>query len=145
MTKIIQQARRFDIDRIKHLLKNADLPIEDITEEMLQNFLILIIGGEIKGCVGLEIKDEFGLLRSLVINSEYKGQGLGKILLEEIENWARSNNLTALYLLTDTSPQFFEKHEYVNIQRNAAPTPIKETMQFSHICGDNALTYVKKL
>ena len=145
MTKIIQQAMRTDLDEIMSLLKKSNLPIEDITEDMLQHFLILRIGGSIKGCVGLEMKEEFGLLRSLVVDPEIKGQGLGKILLEEIENWARSNNLTALYLLTDTTPQFFEKHEYVNIQRNAAPSSILKTRQFSEICGSSALTYVKRL
>ena len=65
-----------ETEAIRTLLAEAELPSEDFGQH-LQHFLVARKNGDLIGAVGLEIYGAAGLLRSLVVATTYRGQGLG--------------------------------------------------------------------
>jgi fructoselysine-6-phosphate deglycase len=95
MKTLIRQARSSDGRRIKALLKKAELPYEDV-EIGRQTFLVATSGGRIGGTVGMEAYGVCGLLRSLAVDDELRGHGLGSELAEEmVEAVEKANKINA--------------------------------------------------
>jgi ribosomal protein S18 acetylase RimI-like enzyme len=61
-----------------------------------------------------------GLIEDVIISENYQKQGVGKQLLETIEHWAISENLTRLQLLADKTNQqalnFYQKNSWQSTQ-----------------------------
>jgi len=130
---------------IKQLLRSCDLPFEDINPAHLEHFFIVQNGTQINAIIGLEICGEFGLLRSLAVTPSLRGNGLGNRLVEQIEAYARSQQISALYLLTTTADQFFAKLDYQVVSRSSAPALLQGTAEFQSICPDSAVCMRKQL
>ena len=149
MTKEEFKIDRFsapDKQEVLDLLTGAELPVEDLTNEKMQNFMVA--RGEdntIIGVVGIEMFQEIGLLRSLAVQSAIRGKGLGSQLTREIESFACSKGIKTLYLLTMTAADFFSKFTYQVIQRNQAPESIQNTAEFNNLCPVSAVCFCKSL
>ena len=83
----------------------------------IQNELILLcfVGVDLIGTAGLR-RDH---LRSMFIEPTYQGQGLGKILVANIEEIARQNAISAIMVHSSvTAQQFYEAlgYEFVEFQ-----------------------------
>ena len=63
------------------LLEAEGLPASDLTEPHLEDFFFTGTDGAPSALVGLEIYGENGLLRSLVVSSAARTQGLGSALV----------------------------------------------------------------
>ena len=59
------------------------------------------------GTDGVEIYGSEDLLRSVVIMESNRGQGYGAELCDSLEEYARTNGVETLYLLTTTAALFF--------------------------------------
>ena len=101
--------------------------------------------GQIVGSVGLEICGEFGLLRSLALSESLRGQGIGEQLVGQIEEYARSKNISSIYLLTTTADQFFTHLGYQTVRRENAPAPVQDTTEFQSICPASAVCMCKQI
>jgi len=132
-----------DLDSLKVLLKACDLPADDISTSLLKHFFVIKDNNQIVGSVGLEVYEEFGLLRSLALAETLRGQGLGIQLVEHIEAYATSQQITSLYLLTTTADRFFVRIGYQEIQRASAPITLQETAEFQSICPASAVCMCK--
>jgi amino-acid N-acetyltransferase len=141
----IQKATPMDLDAIKDVLEICRLPKDDITPEHLAHFLVIRQDGDLVGTVGLEKCGSYGLLRSLAVVESHRGRGLGNKLTSEIETYARSSGLQALYLLTTTAAPFFTKLGYSVIERADAPIPIQGTQEFKSICPASAVCMLKRI
>jgi amino-acid N-acetyltransferase len=133
-----------ETEAIRALLIQAELPGEDFTQH-LNHFLTAKQNSTLAGAVGLEIYDELGLLRSLVVEASYRGQGLGKKLCEQIFAYAQSQGVKKLYLLTTTAANFFPKLDFSPIDRDSVPPAIRATEEFASICPSTAICMVKML
>lgn len=127
------------------LLQAADLSTEDITPEMLEHFLVAHAGHGLAGAVGLEVLGEAGLLRSVAVDESHRGLGLGKQLVEAMEEHAREAGVRELYLLTITAEDFFAGLGYQKISREQAPAAIAGTSQFSELCPSSSCFMLKAL
>ena len=135
-----------DKQRVLDLLRGADLPAEDLTDEILKNFMVATDqDNAIVGVVGLEMYQENGLLRSLAVDPAYRGQGFGRQLTRKIESFAWDNGIKTLYLLTMTAVDFFPKFEYQVIQRDQVPESIRKTAEFNNLCPVSAVCLFKVL
>ena len=134
-----------DESGIKTLLVACGLPSDDISFLNLGNFFIIQDSDQIVGSVGLEICGEFGLLRSLALSEWLRGRGLGALLVEHIEELARSQKISPIYLLTTTADVFFSHLGYQTILRESAPAPVQETTEFQSICPASAICMYKDL
>jgi amino-acid N-acetyltransferase len=90
--------------------------------------------GRVVGFGGLEIHGEHGLLRSLAVASTYRGQGIAKLLVDAILDLAEQNSLGNVYLLTTTAKAYFERHGFVEVDRDSAPDGIRESWEFRTGC-----------
>ena len=138
-------ARSSDEPQLKQLLAECELPYEDITPSHLQHFLVLWDGAQLIGVIGLELLGTFALLRSLAVQVRYRGQGIGSQLTRQAEEYARSYEVEALYLLTTTAESFFAKQGHHTVGRNAVPAVVQETAEFRSICPSTAICMVKHL
>src|SRR5438045_379672 len=116
------------------LLKQANLPTEDLTAAHCEQFWFAGPESRPSGIVGLEVFGEVALLRSLAVDATRRGSGTGTALLRHAENQARAQGVRTLYLLTTTAEPFFARHGYARASREAAPPAIRATREFSGIC-----------
>lgn len=134
-----------DRAEIQALLQACELPFEDLSADHLVHFFIIKDQGQIIGSVGLEVCGQFGLQRSLALAASLRGQGWGLQLVAQIEAYARSQQISALYLLTTTADQFFTRLGYRTIPREHAPAPLQDSAEFQSICPASAVCMYKQL
>ncbi len=70
--------------------------------------------------MGIEIYENVGLLRSLVVDNGCRKMGYGQQLAAKAEAWAYERSIKSLYLLTTTAAGFFSRLGYQVIPRDRA-------------------------
>ncbi len=138
----IKQVESNDYLSILEILKNASLPFTDIPSNLF-HFFKAESEGKIVGVIGLEIYNEYALLRSLAVLEEAKNKGLGKLLINKVLAYASENKIKEVYLLTTTADKYFEKIGFELINREQVPLKIKESEQFIETCPSTALVLKK--
>ena len=142
----IQPFAESDRDDIMRLQSEAKLPTEDGKMETLINFLVAREeNGTTIGVVGVELYQDPGLLRSLVVHPSCSGRELGKQLTNEVEAYARGKGVKALFLLTMAAANFFPRLGYQVTQRFNVPQLIAETLEFKSACHASAVCLHKNL
>ncbi len=140
----LRPARFDDAAQVRALLSSFGLPSEDIGPH-LDHFWLAEKNGALAGTVGLEVLHDSALLRSLAVSPSFRNQGIGSLLCDRVESYARSNGVLRLYLLTTTAEEFFKKRGYGLIQRDEVPKALSSTREFSSLCPDTAICMTKKL
>lgn len=130
---------------VSALLAACDLPVADLRVDGDVCFFGARHEGELLGVIGIEIRGDVGLLRSLAISAAHRGNGLGQKLVADAEAWAAHFGLKTLYLLTTTAGNFFERLGYVELSRSEAPRAITETPQFAGLCPASSIFMGKGL
>lgn len=127
-----------DLDLIEGLLKQNDLPYQDI-KTTGKDFFLAYDNSLFIGCVGLEKFDRIALLRSMVVKEKYRNKSYGKQICSLLMEYAKAQDIRELYLLTTTAKDFFEKIGFEIIERNSAPDAIKTTTEFLGLCPTSAV------
>lgn len=140
---IIHPVSSHDYAAVLSLLQQNHLPTDDITQNT--RLFTFYDDGMLTGIVGVEIKGEDGLLRSLCVTEDKRTSGSGTSLVEYIEDYARQHGVKHLYLLTTTAAAFFDNRGYEAVDRSTVPEAIKETSEFASVCPDSATVMKKKL
>ncbi len=141
----IEKFTKDDKGKIFKLLLEAELPTEDLSAEKLQYFLVARRQDDtVIGSIGLEIMQDVGLLRSLVVHPDHRKTGLGKLLTYKLELLAQDVGVKALYLLTTTATDFFLSLNYHITSRDTVPMNIAETDEFKSICPSSSVCLYKK-
>ena len=130
---------------IRRLLSAAQLPVDDLTPKHLAHFFGCGDETSTFGVGGLELHGTDALLRSLAVDEAARGRGCGKALVAALEQHAREQGATRIYLLTTTAGRFFERLGYRALARDAAPAAIRATAEFSSLCPSNAAFLAKDL
>jgi amino-acid N-acetyltransferase len=132
-------------ENVIQLLTAVKLPVEDLPLSLENFYVVVDNSNEVIGVAGLEIYGDYGLLRSLAILPEHRDQGIAGQLLERVENLALLNNLKAIYLLTETAPEYFSRKGYARITRADVPEGVQASSEFSHVCPVSAIVMKKEL
>jgi amino-acid N-acetyltransferase len=130
---------------VTSLLAANGLPWTDLSEGHLEHFFCTGSTDSPTGVVGLEMRGEHALLRSLAVHTAVRSTGLGASLVEHAEAYARANGVRAIYLLTTTAEEFFARRGYARLEREHAPPFIRSTREFADICPSNSAFMVKHL
>ncbi|MFM0329461.1 arsenic resistance N-acetyltransferase ArsN2 [Paraburkholderia strydomiana] len=142
----IRAATSNDLDAIKTLLVESDLPSSDVTAELLNGFFVVQNEkGVLVGSVGLERFGHKALLRSLVVTTAARDIGLARSSVACAEDLARESGISELWLLTTTATEFFRKSRYVAVDRAAVPVEVQASTQFSTLCPSSAACMKKAL
>ena len=141
---LIEPQRAHDRPRVRQLLQQSGLPIDDI-ETSPVDFLVMREAGQVVGVIGLQSAEGAGLLRSLAVLPSLHGQGRGGALVAAAERLAEQRGIDDLYLLTDSVPGFFALHDYLRVQRASVPPGIQGTAQYGSLCPSTAVCMHKRL
>jgi amino-acid N-acetyltransferase len=141
----VEPARPADFAAIVRLLQQAGLPSADLTPEHLRHFLVMRDGDAIRAVVGMEVRGDAGLLRSLAVAADRRGGGLASALVDALEARARDLGIRTLYLLTTTAEGFFARRGYAPAERTSVPDVIQATPEFRGICPSSAACMAKPL
>ena len=134
-----------DFAAMVRLLDDAGLPHADLTPGHLAHFLVLREGDAIVGVVGMEVRGDAGLLRSLAVAADRRGGGRAARLVDALEAQARASGIPTLYLLTTTAEGFFARRGYASTDRATVPDAILATEEFRGICPSTAACMSKSL
>jgi len=141
---VIRPATSEDYESIVELLESANLPTEGV-KERLHNFVVLTDGETLIGTGGFEIYGDKALLRSVAISPEYQNKGYGRKIYRRLLENAREQNITELYLLTETAERFFAAMGFKKIPREAADEQVKKSEEFRSLCPSTAVCMHLKL
>lgn len=134
-----------DLPSVQNLLTENKLPIGGI-EDQFETFIVAFTDdSKLIGCAGLEKYDNYGLIRSVVVQSAFQHKFLGSKLVEQVEQLAKKHTISQIYLLTETAKDFFAKKGYTVISRNDVPKHIQESYEYSTACKVSAVVMKKDL
>jgi amino-acid N-acetyltransferase len=133
-----EPARPHDLGRALELLRAERLPEHGVVEQF-GHYLVVRELGQLVGVCGVEVHGEYGLLRSLVIDPGFRGQGAGDCLVRGLLDFAGPKlHLKALYLLTTTAQRYFERYGFHLVTREEAPAAIRESWELREGCPASA-------
>ncbi len=138
MTLRAEPARPHDLRGALDLLGRSELTEQDVAERWGHYFVVREDDGRVVGVAGLEIHGEDGLLRSVAVDAEYRGQGLATALVEAAMERAKRVQLRAVYLLTTTARDYFARRGFADCPRAMAPEAIRGSWEFRTGCPSTA-------
>jgi len=133
-----EPARPHDLPGALDLLGRTDLPGKDVAERWGHYFVVREDDARVVAVAGLEVHGEDGLLRSVAVDPEYRGQGLAASLVEAAMARARRLELRSVYLLTTSARGYFARRGFADCPREEAPQAIRESWEFRAGCPTTA-------
>lgn len=89
--------------------------------ENIRDFSVAYDGPELMGCGALHFYTPVSAeVRSLAVRPEAKGHGIGRAIVESLENEARENELETIFAFTYV-PQFFARVGFHETERGELP------------------------
>ncbi|MGZ3838585.1 MAG: arsenic resistance N-acetyltransferase ArsN2 [Flavisolibacter sp.] len=142
----MQIERTDDLNRgdIIRLLKANNLPTEDLPVS-LADYFSAVDKNHVIGVIGLECYGQFGLLRSLVVDADYRNRQIADGLVKKLENEAVFLGLKTLFLLTETANRYFGRRGYAIISRDEVPFEVRQSSEFTHVCPVSAIIMKKQI
>ena len=126
------------------MLSDCELPVVGV-EERLSDFFVVIDEVELIAVMGIEVYEDFGLLRSLAVAREYRGHGFAKRLCQRVLQHAAGRGIKKVYLLTLTAERFFLRQGFERHSRETAPDAIRSSEEFRNLCPASAVLMYKVL
>ena len=120
----IDRATPADAGPLLALMERAQLPTDGLASHLDAAF-VAREGDRIVGSVAIEIYADGGLLRSVAVDADQRGTGLGARLTEVAIEDAQRRALPALYLLTTTAEHFFPRFGFERIGRDEVPASVQ--------------------
>jgi amino-acid N-acetyltransferase len=134
----VERATPHDLAAIEALLTANQLPTAGLRES-LGTALVARVGSRTIGSVALEVYPSGVLLRSVAVDSAWRGRGIGHQLTGAALDLARSLGARAAYLLTTTAGEFFPRFGFSRVERADIPDDLKESIEFRSACPSSAL------
>jgi len=129
---------------IHDLLARSGLPTGDLSTARPE-FVVAAHGGQIIGIGALEHFGSAALVRSVAVEAQSRGSGVGRLIVEELERRARTARIDELILLTLTARDFFERLGYSAKERSDVPPAVRESAEFRSLCPATAVCMAKTL
>jgi amino-acid N-acetyltransferase len=134
-----------DLPTVLALLNSARLPTSDLESAASLQTWVLESAGTSVGVIALERYGNQGLLRSLAVLPEFRQHGFGRDLVLRLERDSRKNGIEQLVLLTETAERFFQKLDYLVIDRALVHEDVKRSAEFRSLCPASAVCMHKSL
>lgn len=139
-------AQPSDETSIRALLKSAHLPTDDLTPEHLRHFIVMKEQNNIIGVAGVErLGRHSGLIRSIAVESQFRGQGVAGKLYRAVEEHACSMGLREVFAMTTTIEAWLGRLGFTRLQRDNAPEDLRKTSEFTSLCPSSAAILQKTL
>ncbi len=133
----VEPARPEDFAAITQLLRRAQLPPDGLQYHQ-ETLLVARVNGQVVGCTALEIYDDGALLRSVAVEQDVRGTGLGQRLTRAALGLARQHGVRRIYLLTETAGDFFPRFGFETIPRSEIAPGVQQSVEFKSGCPETA-------
>ena len=138
MSFLVRPAKKEELEGLTNLLDRLELPQAGVREHF-SNFLVAESEGRVLGAVGLEIYDKVALLRSLAVDPNEQGSGIGACLVEAVLSKAETARLEAVYLLTTTADRYFPRFGFETIGRDQMDPRLAASEELRGACPRSAI------
>jgi N-acetylglutamate synthase-like GNAT family acetyltransferase len=132
-------ARTGDLPAIVALLEASALPVAGVQAHVPTMLVARAPRGEIVGCAAVEVYGRAGLLRSVAVAPERRGEGLGQRLTAAALDLARQRGVQDLYLLTTTAGDFFPRFGFAPITRAQMDPALESSEELRGACPASAV------
>ena len=140
----IDRATPADARELLALMERSHLPTDGLASH-LDAALVAREGERLVGSAAIEVYADGGLLRSVAVDADCRGAGLGARLTTAAIDEARQRQLPALYLLTTTAEHFFPRFGFEHISREEVPASVQRSVEFRGACPASAIVMRKRL
>ena len=134
----IREARTSDVPALRQLVDTyaADrilLSKATVTlYEDVQEFYVAEVGGQVVGCGALHVLwQDLAEVRTLAVDKEYRGRGIGDLLLRRLVQQARHIGVARVFCLT-FEVAFFTRHGFDQIEGAPVPHDVYEQLLESY-------------
>lgn len=141
----IRSAQEQDLAVVQRLLSAAQLPTDGLDEQFGEAYAIAECDGRAIGAEGIEIYGDAGLLRSAVVDPDWRGKGVGDALTQDRLRWARERGLREVWLLTTTAADYFPRFGFERAERATAPEAMQRSREFAEACPASAVAMRRTL
>lgn len=133
-----------DRDVAERLLISAKLPTDIITSGLGELWIARTEGGTAVG--GFEFYGEDALLRSVAVDAEHRGSGIGGLLTDALLKIAKERGVLRVWLLTETAETFFQRKGFRRVERSTITnTALLASPEFTHVCASTAACMVRSI
>jgi amino-acid N-acetyltransferase len=133
---MIRQAEPQDLPAVLALLSEAKLPTEGVAEHF-HSFFVVDDGGRVVASVGLELRGDAALLRSLAVSADVRGTGVGTAVLRRALHEVR-DRAGEVYSLTTTAEAYLSRFGFAPVPRHSLPRQLFESRELQDACPDTA-------
>ncbi|MFT3735746.1 MAG: amino-acid N-acetyltransferase [Rhodocyclaceae bacterium] len=104
----------------------------ELLEQEIERFTLAENDGMVVGCVALNpfVEDGVGEMACLAVTTEYRRAGLGERLLQHVEQRARAQGLTKLFVLTTRTEHWFRERGFAEVGPEALPGRKRDLYNF---------------
>jgi amino-acid N-acetyltransferase len=133
-----------DLKDVLDLLETAKLPTAGVKDH-IHNFMLEFGNNTLLGCAGLEIYQQVGLLRSVAVNPIKHSNGVGSKLVKSILEHAKAQQLSNIFLLTETAENYFPRFGFNPVSRAEIPENLQASEELRGACPDSAVVMMLEL
>ena len=112
------------------LLTARALPLDGLAESF-ETFWVADAEGKVVGSSGLEVHGRLGLLRSVAVEPDFEGTGIGSRLTWQMLEDAVGLGLREVYLLTTSAADFFPRFGFVRLRRREIPADLQASPEMA--------------
>jgi len=139
---ILRSAHAGDLPAMRRLIEACGLSSHGVEDQVGDAYVVAEMEGKLVGVAGVEVHGTRGLLRSLAVAPDARGDGLGTSLLRDRVAWADYRRLESVHLLTTSASGYFARHGFMTADRAKAPAEIRATKEFKEVCPASAVLMV---
>jgi len=140
----LRSARESDLPAMLGLLGRAQLPTAGLGDARSE-FVLAESDGKLVGVVGLEMYGPSALLRSAAVEEDWRGSGVGRVLVERALDLARERGIDDVFLLTTTAEHYFPRFGFSCVSRDSVTPGVKSSIEFQEACPASATVMRKSL
>lgn len=140
----IRSADEVEFIQVVRLLEDLGLQSEGLQSDV-PLLVVAVTDGQVIGCAALEVEGRFGLIRSVGVEPDARGMGLGRRLVETVVKHATDIGLDAIYLLTNTAEEYFPRFGFEHFSGEALPRVVTESAEYSACVAASATVMRKQL
>lgn len=133
----IRTARKTDEPVVRALIETCGLPLEGL--DGIDSTVVAIESERVVGTATLEVYDDGALLRSVAVEPASRGRRIGHELTNAALALAKSREVAAVFLLTETAGDFFPRFGFHPVERSEVPAGVRQSVEFRTACPESAL------
>jgi glycerol-1-phosphatase len=129
---------------VRDLLRSAGLATDGI-EGRIDHTVVCRNGENLAATACLEPAGGNGIIRSVAVRADLRGEGLGMLAAAAAVREGRSRGILTFALFTESAVPFFEQLGFHRIERSDLPGPIREGRHATEECAQAATPMVLTL